>query len=303
VIGLLLLAAVVSAGRYHDKSKPCMVRRPGPRKSIVKTPLPHTYIKAGTLPTNFSWADVNGTSYMTIPRNQHIPQYCGSCWAHGTSSAYADRMRILRKNAWPDLQPAVQVIVDCVQDGCDGGDPTAAYDYMAQTGVPDETCAPYQATGLGTQCSAINRCKNCGYDLDHPKALCAAMPAGSYNLWTVSEHGQVSGEAAMMSEIFARGPIACGVCADAKWESWNSSAVFVGDCAQIDHEISVFGWGVDGEGTKFWWVRNSWGQYWPYPGSGGAFKLMRGGTIEQTSAVETDCDWAVPDLKAKPWMH
>lgn len=43
---------------------------------------------------------------------------------------------------------SVQVLVDCVKangtNGCNGGDPTAAYSYIFDHGVPDETCSNYE---------------------------------------------------------------------------------------------------------------------------------------------------------------
>ena len=46
----------------------------------------HELIDVGMLPADFDWRDINGTNYLTESRNQHIPTYCGSCWAFGTLS-------------------------------------------------------------------------------------------------------------------------------------------------------------------------------------------------------------------------
>lgn len=56
------------------------------------------------------WRDVAGVSYVTKDLNQHVPQYCGSCWGHSSMSSMADRLKILRNAAWPDIIPSIQVV-------------------------------------------------------------------------------------------------------------------------------------------------------------------------------------------------
>ena len=81
----------------------------GPKKSVVKSPLPHTYLTKDALPKEYDIRNLDGVSYASIDRNQHIPQYCGSCWAQGAASALSDRLALLTDNLFPEVDLAPQV--------------------------------------------------------------------------------------------------------------------------------------------------------------------------------------------------
>lgn len=87
-------------------------------------------LSALELPTTFSWKDVGGESYVSKILNQHIPQYCGSCWAHGTLSALADRIKIARaangELNGTEINLSIQHMLNCGKDlggTCKGGHP------------------------------------------------------------------------------------------------------------------------------------------------------------------------------------
>ena len=69
-----------------------------PREHIVSSVAHHTR-STDELPESFTWKNVDGVNYVTKMLNQHIPTYCGSCWAHGTMSSLADRIKIARMKA------------------------------------------------------------------------------------------------------------------------------------------------------------------------------------------------------------
>ena len=101
------------------------------------------------VPVNFTWADHNGTNYLTHNRNQMIPIYCGSCWAHAVTHVLSDRIKIRRHAAWPDINLSPQVLISCdpINRGCNGGWHLLAFKWIQENGVTDETCSPYRARG------------------------------------------------------------------------------------------------------------------------------------------------------------
>eukprot|EP00435_Cladocopium_sp_Y103_P038877 s1387_g10.t1 len=66
----------------------------------------HELLESVQMPSDFTWCNKDGKSYCTMSRNQHIPQYCGSCWAHGAISALGDRIKIARKGQGVDINLA-----------------------------------------------------------------------------------------------------------------------------------------------------------------------------------------------------
>merc|ERR1711966_12426 len=242
------------------------------RGSYAISPLPHTYIADEEVPTNFTWCDKDGVNYCTKSLNQHIPQNCGSCWAHGSVSALGDRIKIARKAQGIDINLSVQHMLNCGGVGsCHGGSVDGPYQWLHKisketgSGISYDTSNPYMACssennlgickGQDWSCTPENVARTCS--TFPPQGFCGAIK--NYPNATISEHGSIEGADNMAKEIMARGPIACGI--DASPILKYTGGV-VSDPGQfVDHVISIVGWGTEGD-KQYWIVRNSWGEYW-----------------------------------------
>jgi cathepsin X len=268
-------------------------------------PLPHEYLADSAVPDEFTWCNKDGVNYCTMSRNQHLPQYCGSCWAHGAVSALADRIKIARGAKGTDINLSVQHILNCANVGsCHGGSVPGVYQWLkatsrSGTGLSYETSQPYLACSsesnegfcgsVDTTCKPINIARTCSTFASNG-GFCSELL--HYPNVTIDQYGTVGGffggAASMQKEIYARGPISCGIDAEPLLEYQNG--IISTHSFTTNHVVSVVGWGVEGS-TSYWIVRNSWGEYW---GEAGYVKVAFGALN-----LQAECAWAtVKDFTA-----
>jgi len=273
--------------------------------SHIISPEPHTYVRDEDLPAEWSWNDVDGKSCLTHQLNQHIPQYCGSCWAHAALSSLADRIKIARNCAGDDINLSIQYILNCaggMGGSCHGGFHTGVYQFAKENPVPFDTCQPYLACSdestegfcehVDTTCSPINTCRTCS-TFAEDGGDCQALDY--YPNATVAEYGQihhpddVERVRMIKAEIHSRGPVSATINAN-PLRDFTGGRVFNDAEAdrQTDHVVSIVGWGADEDGLEFWHVRNSWGAYWA---EGGFFRIATGSNM---LGLEAGVAWATP---------
>ena len=222
-------------------------------------------------------------------------------------SALADRIKIAngKHSHTPDVNLAIQFILNCGTDvagSCHGGSATGAYQFVYDTGfVPFDTCLQYEACSSESTegscgqknadytCSAMNTCRTCSTFADMG-GFCSALDV--FPNASIAEYGIVSGEEAIMAEVYARGPVAAGVDAD-PLHDYKGGIYAKNPPYEINHVVSIVGWGETAKGLKYWIVRNSWGEYW---GEMGYFRVIRG---VKALGLEDECAWATP----ASWTH
>jgi len=237
------------------------------------------------LPTAFDW---RSTGWLQSVRNERLPQFCQACFAFATTTALADRVRILGKGQWQYAAwLSVQHVLDCANAGdCkNGGDPNAVHLYAQKTGIPSETCNNYQATVQ--TCSAENQCYTC-----NPDGSCD--PISNYTHYQVSQFGLVNGTTNVQAEIVARGPVVCAIQATAGLQAYSGGIYSENPpvpSPTFDTVVEVVGWGVQSN-VSYWIARPAWGQPW---GEAGWLRIVQNSPGHDLG-VGSQCFFAVPVL-------
>jgi len=96
----------------------------------------------------------------------------------------------------------------------------------------------------------------------------------------------------MKADLAVHGPISCGIQATANFDIY-MGGIYSETLASVElnHEISVIGYGVTDEGQEYWIGRNSWGTYW---GEYGFFRMQM---YKDNLGIETDCTAGIPSYQ------
>jgi len=60
------------------------------------------------------------------------------------TSSISDRIKVMRKAAFPDVNIAIQPVISCKEDGydgCSGGDQPGVYEWIIKNSITEESCS------------------------------------------------------------------------------------------------------------------------------------------------------------------
>mgnify|MGYP003958152029 CR=1 FL=1 len=217
---------------------------------------------SASLPSSFDWRENS-----TCKSLHHISKsgQCAAGWAVGAVEAFSDRVCIHSKGAIT-AQFSAQQLLDCdhlchmmieCDEGCKGGVPITAWNYLAETGTPVEQCYPY-TSGEGE----AGRCKQYCADGSEKKLYKAKT---AYFVEPTTEE--------MKYDILNYGPIQADFMVFRDFTAYTSGVYEQHSHDQLGKAaVKILGWGVEKD-VEYWLCANSWGTSW---GESGFFKIRIG---------------------------
>jgi len=255
---------------FHNKTihaaKKLMGFKPNDKKKLEVL---HRDLSTVAIPTQFNSATQwpKCTTVGTIYNQAE----CGSCWAFGCVEAASDRFCIHNPAGYTPLLLSFQDETSCGPcDGCEGGDPGDAWQYIQSSGLVTARCYPYT---IPTCPPAQQPCLNF---VNTPNCVQQCV---DNETWSGSKHFMgstyaVSGDANQIAyEIMTNGPVEACFSVYADFLNYKSGVYqYTSGDLLGGHCVKIIGWGVE-QGLPYWLINNSWTTYW---GNKGQFKILRG---------------------------
>jgi len=211
---------------------------------------------------------------------------CGSCWAIAVAEAMSDRICIQNKGDY--VHVSAEDLMTCCDEcgnGCDGGYPLAAVQFMVDTGIVTGSnytvntgCSPYKIPPCDHHLDHPGKYQPCGES--QPTPPCEKKCIDGYDKsysddkhFGSSAYSVDSSVSKIQKEIMTNGPVVAAFTVYEDFLHYKSGVYqHVSGGIAGGHAVKIIGWGTENS-VPYWLVANSWNNDW---GLDGFFKMIRG---------------------------
>jgi cathepsin B len=276
---VLLLALAVSAAPNVPKRYPMGVL-PGSNLIPMKKQF-YDNLDVNAIPTTFD-ARQRWPECVKVIGNIRDQSQCGSCWAVAAASVFSDRKCISSGGKVQTSFSGEDTLSCCHGDGsagCNGGYPSAAWDWFVQVGVVSggnytnrDGCRPYLFCPPGV----THSCKT---------PSCQQTCDGNGNMAYASDKHKAdtsyridSNVAQIQTDLMNKGSVEVTFAVYEDFFNYPQgfpTGVYTrtpGSRLAGYHAVRLIGWGTQ-QGVDYWLIANSWDTNW---GNDGYFMIKRG---------------------------
>lgn len=220
---------------------------------------------------------------------------CGSCWAFSATESFNDRYCIATGDSktlfsTEDTNACCSGFSCSFSLGCNGGQPSGAWNWFTKTGV--SSGGDFEDIGAGDSCKPYSM-QSCAHHVTPPEGVVACDTLPSYSTPTCASTCSESayGVAYKTDKHFASKSYSLRTVSNIQKSLMESGSVSVALKVYEDfesytsgiyqhvtgsylggHAVKLIGWGVENS-VEYWTVANSWNTYW---GEDGTFRILRG---------------------------
>ncbi|GER56745.1 cysteine proteinases superfamily protein [Striga asiatica] len=224
--------------------------QPGPHQplDLLEEEFSQLEYHTSDVPTSVDWRAKGAVTYVKNQLN------CKSCWAFSAVGA-VEGINFVRTGRLVSL--SAQELVDCDKrnNGCRKGNVVRAFDFIRDRGITSERVYPY-----------VGKQRIC----DSTKVKSPVVKIAGY------KRIPPNNEKALMQAV-AQQPVSAAIAADNDFVYYKTG-IYNGNCStassskDLNHAVTVVGYGMTKQGIKFWTVKNSWGGSW---GENGYIRMAR----------------------------
>ncbi|XP_060190013.1 zingipain-2-like [Lycium barbarum] len=180
---------------------------------------------------------------------------CGCCWAFAAVGALEGANKLSTGKL---ISLSEQELLDCTTEnnGCYGGLITTAYDFIVKNG------------GIALESN---------YPYEEYQDSCRSAQEGMDSTVKMSRYETLPSSESALLKVASQQPVSIGIAVTEEFHMYQSG-IYDGSCDdQLNHAVTIIGYGTNEDGTKYWLIKNSWGTSW---GENGYMKLARDTGIE-----------------------